>query len=269
MKIQIQPGLTLEAPEAEQENAGIIAGACRAALEQIRADWELEAPRDCRLHLMTAPGRFFFHAAPWSWKPLLVLGFPIWYPRAQRAWPISAAWTQRFGARVVIGIKPPALWQRSDASIGRLIYAEETDLLRKLRHLTCHELVHACSAQLRLPAWLNEGVAALTVERFMQAPVFRADTLQRVRDTQPKEPPAGYREMARLDKEALAYTTVRGYWLVRYIEETQPGLLKRSFAAGRLSFSFEEELAAALGLEPTRFWAEIDGVVADHFANQR
>ena len=33
------------------------------------------------------------------------------------------------------------------------------NLLEKIQHLTCHELVHACTAHLRLPFWLNEGIA--------------------------------------------------------------------------------------------------------------
>lgn len=261
MKTNILDGLTLEYAPAEQEMAGWIASACRNALPAITEQWGLRAPGDCHFFIMTDPVQFFFQSAPWAWKLLLVVGFPFWYGRAKQTWPISAAWTQRYGRRVVIGIKPPRLWQQSDTSIGRMIFTEEKDTERKVRHLACHELVHACAAQLVLPAWLNEGLAALTVERFMQAPIFRADTRERVRDYQPKEAPLSYRQLARQGKEAIAYASVRGYWLVRYLEEKHPGFLKQRFAAPHEMFSFEDEMIKILKMDPTTFWQDIDALI--------
>lgn len=268
MKTQITPTLSVEFDPAEQETADWIAGAAREALPLIETQWGFPPPVDCRFFLMTDPVRFFFRSAPWTWKVLLAVGFPLWYGRAKRTWPFSAAWTQRYGQRTAIGMKPPRLWETSDRAIGQMIYVEEKDTQRKVRHLTCHELVHACSAQLVLPAWMNEGIATLTVENFMQAPVFRPDTLDIVRDTQPKGPPSSYRQMARQSKEDIAYQAVRGYWLVRYLEETHPGFLARVIAARREILAFDEKAAQELGMAPERFWEEIDGVLVDYFANK-
>ena len=266
MKTQITPTISVEFDPAEQETADWIAGACREALALIETQWGFPPPADCRFFLMTDPVRFFFRSAPWTWKVLLAVGFPLWYGRAKRTWPFSAAWTQRYGRRTAIGIKPPRLWETSDRTIGKMIYVEEKDTRRKVRHLTCHELVHACSAQLVLPAWMNEGIATLTVEKFMQAPVFRDDTIEIVRTTQPKGPPSSYRQMARQSKEDIAYQAVRGYWLVRYLEETYPGFLARIIAARREILAFDEKAAQELGMDPARFWEEIDGVLVDYFA---
>jgi hypothetical protein len=266
MKTQITPTISVEFDPAEQETADWIAGAAREALALIETQWGFPAPADCRFFLMTDPVRFFFRSAPWTWKVMLAVGFPLWYGRAKRTWPFSAAWTQRYGRRTAIGIKPPRLWETSDRTIGKMIYVEEKDTRRKVRHLTCHELVHACSAQLVLPAWMNEGIATLTVEKFMQAPVFRDDTIEIVRTTQPKGPPSSYRQMARQSKEDIAYQAVRGYWLVRYLEETRPGFLARIIAARREILAFDEKAAQELGMDPARFWEEIDGVLVEYFA---
>ena len=62
----------------------------------------------------------------------------------------------------MIGIKPPRLLDRADRTIGGLLFRRGPDLHKKAELTTCHELTHACSARLKLPAWLNEGLAAVT-----------------------------------------------------------------------------------------------------------
>jgi hypothetical protein len=48
-----------------------------------------------------------------------------------------------------------------DDFVGEFIFVEEKDTQTNVRHVTCHELTHACSAYLGLPAWLNEGLAVV------------------------------------------------------------------------------------------------------------
>jgi hypothetical protein len=279
MKTQITPHLSVEFDAAEQETARWIAEACAEALPLIEAEWGLGPPEDCRFYLMTSPVAFFFRSAPWGWRILLGLSFPLWYPRVRRTWPYSAAWTQSYGRRAAIGVKPPHLWEQSDKRVGLLIYEKEDDTRLKVRQLACHELTHACAApplpfgrakrrgarsaaRLRLPAWLNEGIAVLTTERLLQKPVIRRDTLALVRDFQPKGPPASYRELSRLDSRAIAYHAVRGYWLARSLEETQPGFWKGCLARCLDAGQIEAELSRAIDLPPERLWAEVDSRLA-------
>jgi hypothetical protein len=61
---------------------------------------------------------------------------------------------------------------------------------------------------------------------------------------------------------------VRGYWLTRYLDETQPGLLK-DFLSKRYQYDeFEREIATAAGKGLEGFWGEIDEVLVSHF-NQK
>jgi hypothetical protein len=163
-----------------------------------------------------------------------------------------------------IGIKPPRLLETSDRSVGMHMYVQEKDAVAKVRHLTRHELIHAAFAHLRLPTWLNEGLAA-AVDRFMGKPTIREDSLCLLERTQLKGTPPSYRALSRLRGETLAYHAVRGYWIVRFLEETHPGFLRRLLAKRQVLAAIERQIAEKLGLQPESLWREIDGVVSRHF----
>jgi hypothetical protein len=262
-------GIMVVFDSGEQDTAELISDATAKALRLIQESWGLRSPADCRIYVMTLWWGFIFQSAPWSWRILLALTLPFWCFRARRTWPYSAAWTQRYGRRVAIGIKPPRLLESSDKSIGVHMYVEEKETKTKLRHLTCHELTHACSAHLKLPAWLNEGLAAVTVDRYLEKQTIRTDTLELVKSFTPKARPLTYRELARQSGKAFAYHAVRGYWLVRYLEEKRPGLLKRTLSSSRAARTIEEEIAMELGIEPGGLWSKIDDMIAAHFEMKR
>jgi hypothetical protein len=69
--------------------------------------------------------------------------------------------------------------------------------------------------------------------------------------------------------EILAYHAVRGYWVVRYLEEKCPGFLRRMFSLSRDSTAIEREMASELGMEPASFWSEIDETVFGHFEKKQ
>ena len=165
----------------------------------------------------------------------------------------------------MFAINPPRLLELSNKREGAYMYEPETDVQAKMRQLTCHELIHACSATLRLPAWLNEGLAFVTVDRCLGKRTIRLDTLDMLRRIQPKEPPPGYRELVRLEPELIAYHGVRGYGLVKSLEESVPGFLKRNLASPKLARLIEAEMARELSLSPADFWKVIDGKLVEHF----
>jgi hypothetical protein len=261
---QLQVGaLRIEFAPEDGPTASVVAEACDEALRLVKASWGLDPPAACRLYVMTSWRDFVFRSAPWPWKVALALYYPLWSGRVRRMWPISAGWTQHYGRRTAIGIKPPRLLDVSDKSVGVHMFVEEKDPIAKIRHLACHELTHAASAHLRLPAWLNEGLAAVSVDRFMGKPTIRDDTLGLIQRSRPKGPPPTYRQLSRFRGEALAYHAVRGYWIVRWLEEISPGFLRRLLSVRRTANEIERSVAEALHVAHGRLWTEIDGVMAD------
>lgn len=69
--------------------------------------------------------------------------------------------------------------------------------------------------------------------------------------------------------EAIAYHGMRGYWLVRYLEEKRPGFLRRMFSLRRDAKAIEQEMIVELGMESGSFWSEIDDIVVSHFEGRR
>ncbi len=268
MQSRMISGVKVVFDAGDQETAEFICEATPKVLGLVTERWGLGQPEDCRIYLMTSWWNFFFQSTTWPWRILLAVTLPFWSFRARRTWPYSAAWTQRFGERVAIGIKPPRLLEISDKSIGALMFVEEKDSKIKIQHLTCHELTHACSAYLKLPAWLNEGLAAVTVESYLEKQTIRSDTLELIQTFTPKARPATYRELSRLSGEAIAYHAVRGYWIVRLLEEKCPGFWKRIFSSPQNVPAVERDMAMELGVKIDDLWSKIDNMIIAHFSNR-
>jgi hypothetical protein len=148
------------------------------------------------------------------------------------------------------------------------MFVQEKDMKVNVQHVTCHELVHACSAHLRLPMWLNEGIAMVTADRFLGRPTVRGEGLEYVRGFLSKGAPPTYRELSRMDGQAIAYHGLRGYWLVRYLEEERSAFLRQMLARCQDTRAIEREMVTELGMEPESFWNEIDGVIVGHFERE-
>jgi len=264
-------GLTLCFDPEEQPTADLIATACEKSITVICESWGLEPPSDCRVYVMTSWPRFLFHSAPWSWRILGLASAPLWVFRVRKIWDHAGGWAQRFGQRRVVGVKPPRLVAISDRSIGQQIFVQEDDLRLKVEQVTCHELTHAFTAHLRLPMWLNEGMAMVTVDRYCRKPTVQRRTLETLAHPHPTEAtgPGSYRELGIGDSGRLIYHCVRGYWLTRYIEDVAPGLLARGLARGLVASQLEDAVMAACGMDAQAFWSKIDRIVVSHFRESR
>lgn len=258
--------LTLFFDAEESETAGLVEEACRHSIRVIGETWCLPAPSDCRVVVMTSWFRFLFESAPWPWRVPMVVSLPIWSYRIRRLWPFAGGCMQRFGSRrVVVGVKPPRLIEAADKSIGSLINVREDDLSEKVRQVTCHELTHAFMAHLRLPSWLNEGLAMVTVDRFAGKTTVREDTLEALgQDTAPKRPPEATR-FNPADTPAIVRHYVRGYWIARLLTEADPQSMRELLQARRSRRELERRIATMLGLSPEALWREVDGMVLSRF----
>ena len=158
--------------------------------------------------------------------------------------------------------------QVSDQSMGLEIFVSDEKIEDKVRSVTCHELTHAISDHLQLPAWLHEWLAMVTVDHFFGRPTVQAETLE-ILAKSAGEPPVRGRRIGVHDKDALIYTYVRGYWLTRYLEETKPKLLQELLQEPRPQNEMETMLAAAFELSYNVFWKQIDNALVEHFQQNR
>ena len=265
MEHEIIAGMDLFYAPEEIEAARIIAAACVRSVPLIQQCWGLTTPEDCRVYVMTSWKQFLFDSAPWLWKAYLTLTFPLVAKKASSIWSYAGGWSLAYGRRIVVGIKPPRLIQEGDRSLGEQIFLPDRDLRETFQTVTCHELVHAFTIHLRLPTWLHEGVATLAMEHYLNRRIVRDDSLERLtgwgylnhrRGTEP----------LRVDRQqALIAQYARGYWLTRYLDETQPQLLRDLLSRRMRHKALEAKVASAFGKEPGSFWQEIDGDLCSRY----
>lgn len=249
----------------DRDTADVVAGACEKSVLHICDNLGLGAPADLRVYVMTSWLRFVFHPAPWHLRILLAISLPLWFMRVRRLWCYSAGWSQRFGGRTAVGIKPPRLLEHADGSIGAEVFMEERDADEKTEHVTCHELVHAFTAHLKLPLWLNEGLAQVMVEEVFGKRTVKDSTLSMLERSSGGRGAGSYRKLRPGDKTALAYHFVRGYWLTRYLRSTKPGLIVSLLRTRRSHGRVEREVAEACGMDAREFWSVIDNTLVSHF----
>lgn len=259
-------GLTLYFDPVDRDTAEPVRQACEETLRLNREVWGLDTPGECRVYIMTSWLHFVFHSAPWTWRVLLVVTLPLWVSRIRRLWEFAGGWEQRYGRRRAIGVKPPRLLQLADRSLGERIFVQEEGIIGKVQRIVCHELTHALSSHLMLPAWLKEGLAMVAVDKFSGKATVRPDTLETLGSGPGGEGPGGYSRNRSM--EALVQLSLRGYWITRYIDAVRPQLLRNLFSQRRSHGELERELASAFGRSPGSFWSEIDGIVVSYFGRQ-
>ncbi len=261
-------GLVLFFDVEEQQTAEPIRQACVRSVRLLQEHWGLATPKDCRIYVMTSWLGFVFQSAPWPWRLLLAATMPLWAMRAQQTWALAGGWEQRYGQRRAIGIKPARLLQLADKRLGDRIFVKEANIDEKIQSITCHELTHAFTSHLRLPAWLKEGLAMVMVDRFFEKPTVQYETLAVLERSSAQYGPDGYQNLRLEDERTVVYLYVRSYWLTRYIEETQPGLLRDLLSQGCPHNEWESRIAAVYEKQLDEFWGEIDGELVSHFAQR-
>ncbi|MBN2004307.1 MAG: hypothetical protein JXA21_13210 [Anaerolineae bacterium] len=251
----------------ERETAELVSDACMKTGEFLHAEWGLSVPEGCRVYVMTSWLRFAFQAVPWPHKVWLVLLFPFWTLRARRMWAFAGGWTLSSYRPPSVGVKPSRLIAQAAAisAIGRKIFVQESNPDVKLQFITCHELTHAFTGHLRLPAWLNEGVAMLAVDKFAGHITVLPETLALLNRVEPKKTPKDYRQLHNLGEDALVYTYARGYWVTRYFAEVHPRVLTDLLSRRRRPGELLQALSTALDVSPEAFWQQVDAVVTSHF----
>jgi len=258
-------GAILFFAEPDREAAGLIGSAVEEGLRLVRGHWDLAPKGELRVYVMNSWPGFLFHSSPLSWRILLPLTLPFWTRRIARLWQVAGGWTQRYGRRLAVGVKPPRLLQATERSLGRRIFLPEESLEEKVRHVVCHEVTHAGTAHLQLPAWLNEGLAMVAVDLLAGKPTVRPETVAVLAASPLSSSRRKYPSFSAKVPENFIHCFVLGYWRVRFLEETRPGLLKKLLAQGRRPGNWLTEIVAACELEPGRDGADLDRAVLEHF----
>jgi hypothetical protein len=258
-------GLALYFGTEDADTVALIRQACEKSQSLIQKHYELATPKDCRVYIMTSWLGFIFHSAPWPWKVSVAVSMPLWAFRAKKIWPLAGGWELSYGQRRAVGVKPPRLLKLADTGMGDRLFVRLENVDEKVQSIACHELTHAFTSHLRLPMWVKEGLAMVMVDKYFEKPTVRYETIELLERSSDKHNPEGGRKLRVGNEDALVNLYARGYWQTRYIEETQPDLLKELLSRRYQHDELESKIAVAYGKDPEDFWGEIHEVLVSHF----
>ncbi|MBI9044872.1 MAG: hypothetical protein JEZ06_10320 [Anaerolineaceae bacterium] len=264
-KKQIQ-NISLFYEPQESETAGIILDALPGIQLCIGDTWGLDSTIACKTYVMTSWQQFMFHSAAWPRKILMGLFYPLVYLQVRRTWALAGGYTLP-AKTPVVGIKPYHMIQSARNKIGERIFVPEESPEEKIQHIACHEFTHAFSSYLQLPMWLHEGLAMGTVDKFLGKNSIRKDTLDVLSQPFANKHPRTYRNLDPSDVNTTIYQIVRGYWLTRFLEDTNLDTLKDLLKIRLSPMELENRIAKSCHLETHSFWQEIDSKITAHFSN--
>lgn len=235
----------------------------------IREIWGVERPkRKCRVYITESGLGFVFRSAPWHLRLWYGLWIPFYWYEIWHAWREAGGWTVGHRRQApAAAIKPPRILERSPSRMGRLLYPR-TSSIDKFRNIVCHELTHAYTVHLRLPLWLNEGLAMLTVDRYFGAAQIRPETLEILGRAVDRIEPRDYRHRSSMSDYTIVAHYARGYWTTRYLEETTPDALRGLLRARLPRKIVNERIAQALGMDHKTMWKHLDRRVHSYFVTR-
>ena len=266
MQHQKVNGIGLYFESAEKTSAAQLATAVEKSLQAISNTWQLSAPADCRVYLMDSWPRCVFLGAPLTTQIYLGITLPLWYREFKMRWQYAGGWSQRYGARQVVGIKAPRLIIEATETMGESLFVREEDPEQKFLSIVCHELTHACSAQLDLPGWLNEGLAMVSVDRCLQKQTVLPNTIEMLNTTAGDSTPSERIDLRSQSREQVILLYVRGYWLTRYLEETHPEFTQELLETTSTAAEYENRIAVKLGMPGKLSWPQAEEFLVDHYA---
>lgn len=260
-------GLTIYYDADEHEAVDKVALACEQSVRSITSNWQLDIPQDCRVYILTTWPRCVFQGAPFGSQILLGLTLPMWYKEFKTRWLYSGGWSLQYGVRQVVGIKAPRLIVQTPDPIGTSIFvAFENN--RKVLSITCHELTHAFSSHLRLPSWMHEGLAMISVDRCLGEQTVRQDTLQFLRNCTQTRDSIERIDLNKQSQDEIVLHYLRGYWLTRYLVDTQPELFNELLNVHYDRRELERSITEVLGIKQDEFWWEVDQLVIARYNHE-
>ena len=181
--------------------------------------------------------------------------------RINSVWKHCGGWCANFIDYPAIGIKPPRISQLADREIGKRIYVNDLSPDEGKRDTLSHEMSHAFTVRIKHPAWLQEGLAMVVAEKFLEKQTIRTDTLDILKESLTKK----ISRSLSVDNAVLLYA--RGYWRTRYLVETNRELLGLLFNPQYKAADFENLIADSYGEKSGSFWSKnkLDQMLLKYF----
>lgn len=210
--------------ERDEETESLLEAACCHAVDFLQNTWSLNIP-NCHVYVTSRWQTIMLEQAPLLYRNLTKAFFtvrPKRYTLSDKLWSRSAGWFQRYGKLCLVAIKPLRDFEKMNLANSQL-YTPMSHK-EKFSNTLVHELTHAFTGHLKLPLWLNEGLALLAAEKALGYGMLKRETLEYLMTPQRG---SSYYQLAKLSDEKFFYQYAKGYWLTRYLLEKHEDVLKQ------------------------------------------
>jgi len=163
-------------------------------------------------------------------------------------WSRVRAWALHSTFRSNICIKENFDAEDKKDNPGRIIYDLSTDIYSS-EIVFCHELTHICTQHLRLPHWLEEGIAMLTVDKYFNLQTVSLSTLELLKQHPQHMLTSKIKWLEKPSATVIACQYAAGYWLSRYLHELHPDSFKYLLAKPRKEQEIKKHLTEVCGLD--------------------
>jgi len=266
-KKQLNHGINSYFHKKDKESADIVEAACEKCIPKIKEILGLPMPEKCSVYLATSYINFIFFIIPFPLVFIMAFILPLYYFRGRRVWQWAAGLCYSSEKKIIIGVKPLWLLEKSDKSLGEKIYVKIPELQNYLEHIICHEMAHAFCSFLKLPSWINEGMAMMTAEQYYGVATVKKETLQSLDPSAKESYFKKYPDLSGVKKKYF-YRYVLGYWFVKYLLEKHPEFLREMLEKKEKQKTIKEKIASELDISLDDFYRELHQKLFKHFQTQ-
>ena len=137
-----------------------------------------------------------------------------------------------------------------------------TERENNIEYITCHEIVHVNLKYLKLPQWLNEGLAMVTVDSYFGRNIIKESTINTLQ--------ALFLKKAAMKRKRGSETFIYSeyipwYWITRFLIEEYPELIEDFIRNKQSDKNIEKKIADRLGIRRKVFWQELGELVHFHY----
>jgi hypothetical protein len=242
--------------EPSEDTESLIGEACCKAVNFLQSTWQLAVP-NCHVYVTPRWQTILLEHPPKLHRTFYRAALSLLRKRRDTLdalWNRSAGWFQRYGKICLIAIKPLSSFKKMDLENSQLYKPMSAN--EKFCNTLVHELTHAFTAHLKLPLWLNEGVALLTAERALGYGALKWETLEYL--TTPQKG-SSYYNLPKLSNEKFLYQYAKGYWLTRYLQERHEEVLSQLLSQWKFNAIINRNVNKLFNNQTS------DGIIRKHF----
>jgi hypothetical protein len=240
-------GIPVFFSDQHAEDAALLASTIDETAWIVNSRWSLPTPKSCRAYILTDWSDFIKHSVPKLLYFFVGATKPLWKRRIQRTFKIAGGWMMPWPGRPAVGVKPISEIERCKTTLGERIFLPVDCSIEKFRHIACHEFVHAFTAHLKLPPWINEGLAMCAVDLLAGQGTVRPETRSADMQNPSLLSMSGYHRVSEDDYSDLLSIYTTGYWATKRLDEVYHDKLvaflakrrSRSEAYGLASIAFQ------------------------------